>query len=84
MIHEISERFEFSWFGALAQMLALISLVLLPIGVFVSGRVFRGAQAIFWVAVSCLIPLIGPAAALVAARLHRAQSNRPAVRFAEN
>ncbi len=72
MEHNISSQFGISWPFILVQLLCLLIIlaaVILAIrATMVSARTFRGALAPLWILLCWLLPVIGPFAALVAAK----------------
>ena len=66
-------------FGQILGLLVIYAAVRLAIrATMVSARTFRGALAPLWILVCWLFPVIGPIAALVAARRHRQSEEDPA------
>ena len=72
MQQDISSQFGVSWPLVVAQLVFLlltIAAVILAIrATIVSARTFRGALAPIWILLCWFLPVIGPIAALVAAR----------------
>lgn len=70
----MSSQFGFSWQMLIAQVVFLvigvIHLVLAIRATIVSSRTFDGFLALGWILLSWLLPVVGPIAALVAARRH--------------
>ncbi|MBM3847000.1 MAG: hypothetical protein FJ405_12035 [Verrucomicrobia bacterium] len=74
MQQDISSQFGVSWPLVIAQLFLLLLVVagvILAIrATIVSARTFRGALAPLWILLCWLLPVIGPIAALIAARRH--------------
>jgi hypothetical protein len=74
MEQNISTQFGISWPLVVVQLLCLLAIlaaVILAIRATIfSARTFRGALAPLWILLCWLLPVIGPIAALVAARRH--------------
>lgn len=72
MQQDISSQFGVSWPQVVTQLVFLLftlgGVVLAIRATLVSARTFRGASAPLWILLCWLLPVIGPIAALVAAR----------------
>lgn len=72
MEHNISTQFGISWPLIFVQLLCLLVAVAAVIhairATIVSARTFRGALALLWILLCWILPVIGPIAALVAAK----------------
>jgi len=83
MENEIFAQFGVRWPMLIVQMinlLVLIAAILLAIrATLVSARSFRGALAPLWILLCWLLPIIGPVAALAAAKKQARLEGDPAV-----